>query len=103
MIMTVHSHELNELSRRIDRIDRSQERIFRLYAENIRELKKVLPSEARVAPAGRANKAWTAEEKAEVKATLQKGVPVREIAARQQRTPNAIKSVPKRLGPVGQW
>ena len=50
MIMTVHPHEFNELSRLIDRIARSQEQIFRLPAEYLRELKKVPPSEARVAP-----------------------------------------------------
>ena len=54
-------------------------------------------------PPGRAHKAWAGEEKAEVKGTFQKGVPVREIAARQQRTPNAIKSALKRLGLVDQW
>jgi hypothetical protein len=37
MIMTVHSREFNELSRRIDRIARSQEQIFRPHAESIRE------------------------------------------------------------------
>jgi len=103
MNMPVHSHEFNELSRRIDRIAGSQERIFPLHAEYIRELKKVLPSDPRVAAAGRANKAWTAEEKAKAQATFQKEVPVREIAATQRRTPNTIKSVQKRLGLVGQW
>lgn len=80
----------------------SPEQVFRLHAEYIRELKPVLPSEAR-APTGRANKAWTEEEKAEVKATFQKWIPVREIAVRQQRAPNFIKSAPIRLGLVGQW
>ena len=102
MIMTVHSHEFNEISRRIDRIARSQEQIFRLHGEYIRELKKVLSTEAGVAPPGRANKAWTAKEKAEVKAAFQEGVPLREIAVRQQRTPRAIKSALQRFGLVGQ-
>lgn len=89
MNMTVHSQEFKELSRRIDR---SQEQIFRLHAEYIPELKKILPTRARVAPPNRAKKTWTAEEKAEVKAAYRKGIPVREIAARLQRTQNAIRS-----------
>lgn len=62
MNMTDRSHEFSEISRRIETIARSQERIFPLHAEYIRELKKVLPSDPRVAAAGRANKAWTVEE-----------------------------------------
>ena len=102
MSMTVHSHEFNELSRRIDRIARSQEQIFRLHAEYIRELKKIQPLKARKAPPDRASRAWTAEEKAEVKAAYQKGVPLYEIAARQQRTQNSIKSAFNRFGLAGQ-
>lgn len=98
MTMAIHSREFNELSRRIDRIARSQEQIFRLHAEYIRDLKKVLPTKDRVALPNRAQKAWTAEEKAEVKAAYRKGVPVREIAARQQRTQNAIRSALARFG-----
>ena len=37
MIMTAHSREFHALSRRIDRIARSQEQVFRLHAEHIRE------------------------------------------------------------------
>ncbi len=43
MIMTAHSREFNELSRRIHRIARSQEQIFRLHAEYIRDFKKSCP------------------------------------------------------------
>ena len=89
MIMTVHSHEFNELSRRIDSIAKSQEQIFRLHAEYIRELKKTLPTKVKADPPDRSKKAWTAEEKEEVKAAYRNGVPVREIAARQQRTQSA--------------
>ena len=39
MIMTVHSREFNELSRRIDRTARSQEQVFRLHAEYVRKLR----------------------------------------------------------------
>ncbi|MDE2757431.1 MAG: hypothetical protein OXU26_15985 [Acidobacteriota bacterium] len=103
MIMMVHSHEFNELSRRIDRIAKSQEQIFRLHAEYIRELNKIQHTKVRIARPDRANKAWTAKEKAEVGAAYRKGIPLREIATRQQRTQSAIRSGLIRFGLRGQW